>query len=864
MEFSDTAPSGAASCTSAANWTVAGGSLKNSVTFESPLSFIDDQDCDSGDNCGQEPVDYSNSKSESPLILYPPSPDSFSCEITLTFPQKQEVRQVYVRSTARVFEIYCAPESESSAEYLCTVRCCVAVRDEEVLRATNIEEAVLVHQMGSSNDLAKGKFRNGASPTGSEDDWVDVKALRNSLPSKENGSMSSNSDTDAGCSSQDLYEATAEISDTDPCKSLTIRLLSLQNKGCVCIDQVYVFAFPIDAATQETQPISAESSSGSSLMAMLIPTFFQLSRTHGVGREQEKLNIDRSEQQVSVETCLTITDAMGTRNVSEELGPYDTQSREEHKSGEVSPVIPDSVSTEDKVQHEEKDLPSFQEGIKLPDAVHSQIPASSFETEYRARSSQNCTGSVLDHLVSRVNRIEDLILRFEGSILEPINSIDKRLQRVEQQLEVIAKKSHNPGTRISAPEFACGEAEANSLYNSGSLDLSCMACEDTKKDPASAASSIPPEEDVNLVQPSLVVSTPKFDIAEEEQNLAIEPVPEPLKSEQKHSVSIDDALASAFAGFLSSTLSQCQDKYSQTLATRAPDFLNEDEDENDDDTTSSPKIQSETPMDPLNNDEIPGLLKLHPEMTTGLSAPVNETCGADGFTASFLSMPCNKNVIGSLDAEGFPYMERTPIGQWQDGEGCEGDTQLVELQQEEAEDPTSNAAIVQPTEMLEEASKEQTNHSDPSQVAALRKVSGFTPDNEQDSNQDALEIIHFSRTSSSVVDYGKPILEVKFASGEGLNGGSPLQSLLSGFGDVDIEVPSTRETDEDLSGLVDNHGDLIPAEDWEAAGSTMESCISLDMNYYSLEDEHTNIEAAENQDDCEPCYNQDGSATSLI
>ena len=44
---------------------------------------------------------------------------------------------------------------------------------------------------------------------------------------------------------QDLYEATAEISDADPCMSLTIRFLSLPNKDSLCIDEVYIFGDPI-------------------------------------------------------------------------------------------------------------------------------------------------------------------------------------------------------------------------------------------------------------------------------------------------------------------------------------------------------------------------------------------------------------------------------------------------------------------------------------------------------------------------------------------------------------------------------------------------------------------------------------------
>jgi len=66
----------------------------------------------------------------------------------VNFAEKHEVRQIYVRSTARVYEIY------TNDEYLCTVRCGVAIRDGEVLR---------------SNEIGEENVRN-------EDDWVEVKA----------------------------------------------------------------------------------------------------------------------------------------------------------------------------------------------------------------------------------------------------------------------------------------------------------------------------------------------------------------------------------------------------------------------------------------------------------------------------------------------------------------------------------------------------------------------------------------------------------------------------------------------------------------------------------------------------------------
>ena len=78
-----TATTTTVSSSSSTNWTIAGGSLVNSVTFESYLS--NDQEEEEED----EETTIANSNpttlDKSPLILRPPSPDSNPCEIKSTF-----------------------------------------------------------------------------------------------------------------------------------------------------------------------------------------------------------------------------------------------------------------------------------------------------------------------------------------------------------------------------------------------------------------------------------------------------------------------------------------------------------------------------------------------------------------------------------------------------------------------------------------------------------------------------------------------------------------------------------------------------------------------------------------------------------
>lgn len=89
--------------------------------------------------------------------------------------QKHEIRQVYVRSTARVYEIYYAPTLQSDNEYLCTVRCSIAERDGEFLQANEIEVVTLQYLEDYVGNPTEGRVTAEAKLCTREDDWVEVK-----------------------------------------------------------------------------------------------------------------------------------------------------------------------------------------------------------------------------------------------------------------------------------------------------------------------------------------------------------------------------------------------------------------------------------------------------------------------------------------------------------------------------------------------------------------------------------------------------------------------------------------------------------------------------------------------------------------
>ncbi|KAJ6692086.1 40S RIBOSOMAL PROTEIN S27 [Salix purpurea] len=179
------------------------------------------------------------------------------------------------------------------------------------------------------------------------------------------------------------------------------------------------------------------------------------------------------------------------------------------------------VDAEKKTQEEAR-LHKVVEPTSKP--VQHEILQQVSNTESKSDISRSHCEGVLDQLFSRVNRIEDLLLRFEESMLKPINSIDVRLQQVEKQLDF--------------PEFS------------------------------------------------------NYD--DEVEDHAVELVKESPKVKENHVVSIDDALAYAPAGFLSSC-SMWSQKYSQTVAVKAPDFPTEDTNEK----VVPLMVESELNIDPI-------------------------------------------------------------------------------------------------------------------------------------------------------------------------------------------------------------------------------------------------------------------------
>nr|XP_043611019.1 uncharacterized protein LOC122582660 [Erigeron canadensis] len=630
------------------NWSISSGSLASAVTFESFDS---------------PPIDSSLPKP--PLLLIPPH-DFSPCQITLNFTQKHEIRQVYVRSTARVYEIYYAPGLQSDNEYLCTVRCNAAVSVEE-----------------------------NSSPE--SDDWVEVKNLPVSLVDEGISDLPNHTSENIR-NHKDYYEATAEINDSEPCMSLTIRLLSLQTKGCVYVDEVYVFADPIDTSDCEEQTVNAEASS-SSLMTMLVPSLLGLTKSRSAQLHNRNSSDHVSQTEYKPATSVNLADQQDAMLLKQNWS----------KTELARSQLP--VSTPDK----------------------DKVCDSKMENDF----SSNCTVTLLEQLVSRVSRIEDICLRFEEKMLKPINNMESRLEQVEQQVEFLVKKSQCAVSR-SCPTFE---------LNYGNHPELCGESESEKTESFLNRSHKSHEDATDLES--------TFYSEKEEENDILK---SPEKEQPKKSVSINDALAAALAGFSSFT------KPDDSLTVVPLESLEEPCLKNNQVLVDTPVVSNADSEASISSES---LKETEHDFTEEEHDDTTPTCDINREIPDYLFRLEGMPEVGDEEALG-------PITS-PSHEDCETDTQLVKQD-------SIKASQVLPS--------------------------------------DKIDILKYFRDQSpgsfdSTVDFESPILEVKFDSLENGSHGFHLEALFSNTDDpatVD-DLLITPQWDEECSTaknlLVDFDGDVV-------------------------------------------------------
>ncbi|XP_062115377.1 uncharacterized protein LOC133829650 [Humulus lupulus] len=812
--------------TSSTNWSIARGSLVKSITFDSSLSPID------GDGDGEDLYSCSND----PLVLKPSVPDSGPCEITICFAQKHEVQQIYVRSTARVYEIYYESNPQNGKEYLCTVRCGIAARDEEVLQAIDKEQVLSACSKGAHDDQFKENVRNGGSRS-SEDEWVDVKVTDNSLP----------------MITQDYYEATAQISDADPCISITIRLLSVQNKDSVYVDEVYVFADPVDSADLEKEVDKRENSTGNSLMTMLLPTLMQMSKTKGATRMEDKQTSEAQKKQNFGESGSEAAHSINTATTMQREG---NSSVADYQRVEFQDVNRASVSTA-----------QLQSPVQVS---HSVSKAGLPPNDHVERA--------LDQLSSRMGRIEDLFLRFEENLLKPIHSIEARLHRVEQHLEVLTNKQKDSElptcSRFCAPNFSLVQSDSNSLNHS---EIDYPRCEEVESNIKSVHSEVQTNsvndfsDSVNatLFLPSLVVTAPEFSTCDDEESHVSETVDDSSVDKPRDRLTVDGALASALARFVSSISIQTED-HSPALSVKAPEFPSEEDIEVD--KVDLPRGQSQigtcetATINVVENNQSEKTAEEDDEQDRhNERVEEDEASGECVNKIVYRDMECIENgeisSETSNDIQDHSLQNQTDAisSDTKDEEDSSDAVTAVEIKKEKSDqDAFCSVKLTNKSDEQAYRDKECTecfhttedtengevgtdsNNSlihdkiDNQDHSLQNPVDATVSETKEDerSEKDVLhDIVEFSH-AASVVDFETSVLDVKFVSQTSCDRNCPLEALLS-----DLPKSKSEEifvVESDVKPPSDEHSELISVEDDEPLGSATYSQIHVDFDYCSL------------------------------
>ncbi|KZV27536.1 hypothetical protein F511_04587 [Dorcoceras hygrometricum] len=847
-----------------ANWAIAHGSLETSVTVESPEYPIGESDTDD------------DSPPSSPLVLRPSRLDSAPCEIKtadsiclrlldkkcsqrvkkdfqeeliVSFRKKYDILQIYVRSTARVFEVYYSHSPQSSNEYLCTVRCNSAERNEKLLQTTGIE-----YISEDRGDCFVGKLPEDIVTDGGsgDDDWVKIK-----VPEVGRSSLDK-PNTNRVKNVQDLYEATAQITDVEPCSLLTIRFLSLQNKSHVYVDDVYVFAVPSESTDSANEAVVAGSSTGSSLMAMLLPALLQSART-GIGSCKENHASEEVLKDDKIESGLRKTDGLVveySKNQSERQYVNVLHAAPATSAEVLRPSSYQNTTTGTMIKMDGIDDGSAagqvdQQSVNLQELdndaaefTEPQQPTSALNTKPEDTNDMlhYSLERALGQLISRVNRVEEICLRFEEKMLRPIETMESRIQHLEIQLQKLTENSlcHELPrcTRISAPVFSCSESSSKSFYEGNDCPPGVASESEKKIFLSDDTSNVFPSANC---RPSLVVSAPEFTCGEDEDDdddtSCIKP---------RETLSIDDALAAALSGFISATKTNPSD-HSQTIS--GPSSLVDEKIDHCDKDESSRKKAQETPSaenygrEPSHFTQIRSILV--PDFTSvenGDDEHLKYIHSSDLATAyennedhdagmipsstqskqsSTVVVSCDFNENEKMGDLGLTWNGNSPVVSTGLNKTCslnldscdtvvlcESDTVNCSCEKGVSCHCPKAGDLVETCnhQICEETKPRDTNINDLDDQETMKQVleldsgcKSVGPERyvamEGSFEDDTSD--NFESSCDSAVDYELPILDVEFTFNDCISTGSPLEALLDGVAELNTKPHSIHDGDDD-------------------------------------------------------------------
>lgn len=613
-----------------------------------------------------------------------------------------------------------------------------------------------------------------------------------------------------------------------------------------------MFADPVDSSESDNQVGKVENSAGSSLMTMLLPTLLQLSKTKGAMQSQDKQTSDTLKKQNLQGIGSEATNLQG-------IGSEATNSATKVQHGENSYVLDSTVVTTE-VQQEEKPNISDHQEVEFQD--FNRPSASTTQVQYPSQVSHslpyfplnNPFERSLDQLFSRMGRIEDICLRMEENLLRPINSIEMRLQRVEQQLEVLTSKPKYSGfpsySRFCAPNFSCVESDSTSFCHSGGdyphceefesnkkegdneqLESNkgegdCEELESNKKDIHSDALSKAADDMSDFVKatqwpPSLVIRAPEFsNCDDEEETNPSNGVVDSFVDKPRRALTVDDALASALAGFVSSVSTQSE-------SAEIIEVSNEEDGKVGKISSARLQFEISTNVTESSDDSLPSsALNLSLESEVNVVTPLNpensdKMAGVDGEDRWYEGRECDEPWYSHVNKNDGAIQTHQGMVDTEDTEKVSSEIRNITL----TDETNTQSQILVNQAAIDSIQEDVTASSD---ITAAVEVT------EDGSDKDILRnMFEFSRAASAV-DFEVPVLDVKFASQDSCTGYIPLEALLSDLPKTKSEsIVGEESPDRSPSG---EHGNLIFVEDGQSVGPATIDNISVDLDYCSLQE----------------------------
>lgn len=514
------------------------------------------------------------------------------------------------------------------------------------------------------------------------------------------------------------------------------------------------------------------------------------------------------------------------------------------QSNSRNPASLGDSSGSDKTVNEIQQEPDFasadQKGVDLPvlantlakHADATRVP----EAEIKRDVSCSNVETILHQLVNKVSRLETILTSFEDRMLKPICSIDARLQLVEEKLEELGKKSFESELldQTKVPNLGSQGSDTDKTSETDQLDGLNKNTDNPQL--ASCATTVVPDsasidkgEDYAVVQPknkpddiltkfveprnennsiSGEVISAESEISKEEVSHSLGEGS--LEENPKRSVSINDALASALTGLLSST-SITDGKFSQALVVRAPDFSDEDDME----TEEEPQTDSHPDKSQVAAEELGNTSSASESPTSPRKEPGITLCNEEGSQEMINDVP---ETLGDT------------VGGYADGETVVG----VSDYGLDGDAVTSSAKADHYSES-EKYSYERRNPDSLDHELASSNVTTKESEEEPETGDVLKSVLGFQPNTSSV-DFLAPVLDVKF------NSERKVSDSMCLFESLFTEGSKTVVVDCDNGGFGDDN--LVSVEDGEELkGPPTDTLSSLEMDYYETNEMYLQLNA---------------------